>query len=321
MDELDNIAEKVGARVRERSYSGLQNDPVQKVRTGEATDMSRPSTGFRNQSVDATSQGIPDLDDEESKDGRLSRVLTGIESRSRRVATVFQGLQEITSIPPEDIPDFLASAQHELLAAVDSIGSVLATLPGMSPYYSQRATETGYESEAEQQAVFEPQRDLEDYVQIPYQAERTCTERASSLQDLVAGPEQDVRQDLVPPVTFDSPEGQDTSRLHRTATEDGDFKTPGSELAEQTIDFEPPVVALNNLEVPSNGAEIEEHSPPSRQDWRRFSLSPVQTVAEELPFVLSDSGPAVVRMPTGRSALSRDNQTTIPEGEGESTAP
>jgi hypothetical protein len=244
MDELDSIAEDLGVQLNDRRRSSMEIDPVQRVLSKVSTGISRKSTRLRNKSVDSVANEIPRMISQEIDERRLSRVLTRIQSQSRRISTVSQGLQEFDTIPPEEIQEWLQVAQCELPAAIESITSVLETLPALDfqpepELESEIAQEQPeYESNVRYDDELQTQeyeiQDYDDYheAESPRRRSRAYTEPILQLQDRIADLERRLRQDTEPIV--DSFEEEHVPRTYRAATE--------------TVDSEPPLTHMANPE-------------------------------------------------------------------------
>ncbi|KAH7078614.1 hypothetical protein FB567DRAFT_450553 [Paraphoma chrysanthemicola] len=162
MDELDSIAEDLGVHLEERHAAEPAIDPIQRVLTKVSTSLSRKSTRLRNKSVDSVAEEIPKMIDQEVNERRLSRVLS-------RVSTIARNYRNIREFPPEEIQEWLEVAQAELPAALDSITSVLETLPALE--YGSPIEETEEPQYREETQHYEESRYYEEpqyYEQTKY---------------------------------------------------------------------------------------------------------------------------------------------------------
>jgi hypothetical protein len=217
MDELDLIARDIGVQtppksvkesVSEETSEGtisreevdasaeiepvekrvsIEIDPFQRVLSKVSMALTRQSTRLRNRSVDSITQEIPKTDDEEINERRLSRVLTRILTQSQHVSAITQGREDDVYIHPVEIQQWLEVAQTELPAAIDSITTVLDTLPSVEP-----VTELEYESEISYDQQPELECEWEGY-QPPA---RTYTGPIIELQDRVADLERQSRKEF-----------------------------------------------------------------------------------------------------------------------------
>ncbi|KAF2703999.1 hypothetical protein K504DRAFT_495196 [Pleomassaria siparia CBS 279.74] len=152
------------------------SEPVQRIISSEVnllqrllskvyTILSRQSTRLRNKSIDAVTEELPKIFNEEISERRLIRVLTHILTQSRRVSAISQGLRDDESIRPETIQQWLEVAQTELPAAIDAITTVMDALPTMGPntpiddseFEYEQEPESAYEEEPEPETEFQPQ--------------------------------------------------------------------------------------------------------------------------------------------------------------------
>ncbi|KAF2109687.1 hypothetical protein BDV96DRAFT_585171 [Lophiotrema nucula] len=247
MDELDTIAEDLGVRLDERHYSQHELDPLQRALTKVSTGLSRQSTHLRNKSVDSVTTELPRMIDQEINQRRISRVLTRIQSQSRRMSTISQGLQEIEAIAPEEIQEWLETAQTELPAAIDAITTVLETLPAIDvaedefePRYEPQY-ETSHVAPAEYDTGIQYEHDEppEEYDDPPSQ--QTYTVPIQELQDRVAGLERQLKREATPisSSVYSEREGEAPVQLGRTATEPVDFEPPAMRMADDESESEP----------------------------------------------------------------------------------
>ncbi|CBX94975.1 hypothetical protein IAQ61_008416 [Plenodomus lingam] len=219
MDELDSIADDLGVQLEDRHASESEVDHVQRVLSKVKTGISRRSTRLRNKSVDSVAEEIPKMIDQHLDERRLSRVLTRISTQSRRMSAITQNMQEIGEIPPEEIQEWLVVAQTELPAAIDSITTVLETLPALDfesadeleeqPQYEERYEPRYYTDPQQQYELFEHEP-YEDYAESP--PRRAYTEPINELQNRIADLERRLRRE--------------TSRTASPEIEQDDFVTP-----------------------------------------------------------------------------------------------
>jgi len=231
MDELDSIAEDLGVHLVDPRRSSVETDPVQGVLSKVSTGISRRSTRLRNKSLDSVVGEIPRMIDEVDEK-RLSRVLTRIQSQSRRMSTMSQGLQEFDTIPPEEIQEWLEVAQYELPAAIDSLTNVLETLPALDfepepeLEFETAHTQPEYESNTRYEEYPQPQeydeQDHDDYreLETPRRRSRAYTEPILQLQDRIADLERRLGHEIKP--------NQDSLE-----EEPGDFEAPVLRMADQ----------------------------------------------------------------------------------------
>ncbi|KAF2007422.1 hypothetical protein P154DRAFT_569296 [Amniculicola lignicola CBS 123094] len=233
MDELDTIAEDLGVRLNEQRFSEQDLDPLQRALTRVSTGFSRASTRLRNKSVDTVADELPRMLDQEINERRLSRVLTRIQAQSRRVSSIRQGLQDLDSIPPEEVQGWLEVAQAELPAAIDSICTVLETLPAVVP--EELEYEPEYEEYPEPQRTYtEPILELQD--------------RVADLERRFAGEEEQEREqepispsmysEQLSPIDFDAPVER-MSEESPEAAEPEIEQLPVKRIASRKISFAP----------------------------------------------------------------------------------
>lgn len=228
MDELDEIAEDLGVPSEGRRESEPAFDPVQRVLSKASTGLSRQSTRLRNKSVDTVVEEIPRMIDQQINERRLSRVLTRISTQSRRMSTLTQGLSGVGEIPPEEIQEWLEVAQSELPAAIDSITTVLETLPALD---FEEQPVSGQEYAPESENMQEPDALYEDYTP----PQRSYTEPLIELQDRVADLERLLSIQPIESASFDYEEDYSPMPLERAVTS-------------RTLDFEPPVERIAEQE-------------------------------------------------------------------------
>ncbi|KAF2856508.1 hypothetical protein T440DRAFT_549884 [Plenodomus tracheiphilus IPT5] len=208
MDELDSIAEDLDVQLQDRRATDAQTDHVQRVLSKVNTGISRRSTRLRNKSVDSVAGEIPKMVDQQINERRLSRVLTRISAQSRRMSAITQNMQDIGDIPPEEIQEWLEVAQTELPAAIDSITTVLETLPALD-----------FESADEQegQSVYE-----EEYEPYGLQDRIADLERRLRKESMKATSSEVEENDFVNPLerVLSSTSTKSQSPVHLVAAED-----------------------------------------------------------------------------------------------------
>jgi hypothetical protein len=155
MDELDTIAEDLGIQLQDRRTSEPPTDPIQRALSKVSTGLSRQSTRLRNKSIDSVVEEIPKIIDQKSDERRLSRVLTRVMTESRRMSAANEDGQELGEFSPRKIQQWLATAQVELPAAINSITNVLDVLPALD---EQEVSESSFSEESlEYEPIYEPQ--------------------------------------------------------------------------------------------------------------------------------------------------------------------
>jgi hypothetical protein len=155
MDELDTIAEDLGIQLQDRRTSEPPTDPIQRALSKVSTGLSRQSTRLRNKSIDSVVEEIPKIIDQKSDERRLSRVLTRVMTESRRMSAANEDGQELGEFSPRKIQQWLATAQVELPAAINSITNVLDVLPALD---EQEVSESSFSEESlEYVPIYEPQ--------------------------------------------------------------------------------------------------------------------------------------------------------------------
>ncbi|KAL1611747.1 hypothetical protein SLS59_000466 [Nothophoma quercina] len=245
MDELDEIAEDLGVSSQERRDSEPNFDPVQRVLSKVSTGLSRRSTRLRNKSVDSVAEEIPRMIDQEINERRLSRVLTRISTQSRRMSALTQGLSNVGEIPPEEIQEWLEVAQSELPAAIDSITTVLETLPALD--FEPQVE--GLDEQPEYEQVYEPETQYIEEPEVAYEnytlPQRSYTEPLVELQDRVADLERLLRKQSVPLTSSEYDESFSLVPLERVTTS-------------ETVDFEPPVERMAEQEPEEDQALMPE---------------------------------------------------------------
>lgn len=257
MDELDSIAEDLGVHLQERSFSEREIDPIQRALSKVSTGLSKKSSHLRNKSVDTIADEIPRMLDQEINQRRLSRVLTRIQTQSRRVSAVSQGLLDLETIPPEEIQEWLEVAQTELPAAIDSIATVLETLPALEArtpleesrdepvfeYQYEPQVPPDVEPEEEYEAKLEPEYDSEDYPETQRRQSRTYTEPILALQDRVADLERRLLGEPIPVASSEYSEGEEEiPEIERARTEAVGFEPPVESMALEESELEQPLV-------------------------------------------------------------------------------
>lgn len=279
MDEFDEIAEDLGVPAQERRDSEPSFDPVQRVLSKVSTGLLRKSTRLRNRSVDSAADEIPRMIDQQINEKRLSRVLTRISTQSRRMSAITQGLSNIREIPPEEIQEWLEVAQSELPAAIESVTTVLETLPALELEPEFEEVEKQPEHEPETEFVQEPGVIYEDYTS----PQRSYTEPLVELQDRVADLERLLRKHSIQLTFSDYEEGYSPAPLERVATpETVKFEAPVERMLEQEIDYE------TELEhEPEAFERITTHG--STFSPSRKPTVVLRTVAGQSPFLSSSS--------------------------------
>lgn len=234
-DEFDETAEDLGVPAQGRRDSEPSFDPVQRVLSKVSTGLLRKSTRLRNKSVDSVAEEIPRMIDQQINEKRLSRVLTRISTQSRRMSAITQGLSNIREISPEEIQEWLEVAQSELPAAIESITTVLETLPTLElePEFEEVEEQPEYEPETE--SVQEHEVIYEDYTS----PQRSYTEPLVELQDRVADLERLLRKQSIQLTSSVYEEDYSAVPLERVATsETVKFEAPVERMAEQETDYE-----------------------------------------------------------------------------------
>ena len=319
MDELDSIAEDLGVQLQDRRVSEARPDPIQRVLSKINAGISRRSTRLRNKSVDSVTEEIPKMIDEHTNERRLSRVLTRISSQSRRMSEITQNMQEIGEIPPEAIQEWLEVAQTELPAAIDSITTVLETLPALGFESSGEPDEQlqfeqdygppdypGLESqyEEEEHALYE------DYAESP--PRRTYTAPISDLQDRIADLERRLGNDSIRAISPELEEHEaefagetmalpiqsvatktstypssQSFMLRQQADRERSFPSEPNdieEVVEPTVEPETPPAAERT--APCRTSTIEA-AHPDMQPERTFSfVSPESSEPEQYPYIV-----------------------------------
>lgn len=216
MDELDIIAEDLGVQLQDRRASEPPTDPIQRVLSKVSTGLSRKSTWLRNKSIDSVTEEIPKMIDQKIDERRLSRVLTRIMTQSRRMSAVNEDGQELGEFPPKEIQQWLATAQAEVPAAIDSITNVLDVLPALReqepsevsvseqslqyepvhepqpcyvPFYEEPIYEPMYDEQPEYELIYESEPEIESGTS----PQRSYTEPIVELNDRIAELERRLR--------------------------------------------------------------------------------------------------------------------------------
>lgn len=238
MDELDSIAEDLGVQLQERRVSEPDINQVQRGLSKVSTGLSRRSTRLRNKSVDSVAGEIPRMIAQRIDERRLNRLLTRASTESRRMSATTQDIREVEDISPDEIQYWLQVAHNELPAAIDSIATVLETLPALDfePVYEQQFEEAYgqyYDLEPDHDDESEPEL-YEEYARsLPH---RSYTEPINNLQDRIADLE---RRWRVGSLQVDSPQNKTdnfTTPMERTVTPDGDiFKPSVQTMAEEEL--------------------------------------------------------------------------------------
>ncbi|ORY05284.1 hypothetical protein BCR34DRAFT_47861 [Clohesyomyces aquaticus] len=266
-DELDTIAEDLDVHLQGRRDSERELDPLERALARVSTGLSRASTRLRNKSVDTVTEETPRMLDQEINERRLSRVLTRIQDQSRRVSSISQGLQDIESIPPEQVQQWLRMAQTELPAAIDSITTVLEGLPSVE---SDRAVE-GPRYEQEREEFYEPG----DYEEVMGPPPRTYTEDIFELHDRIADLEQRMGREPSP-VYSEHENGVATECMTVQPTER--YETTPSRRDTMTPEPEGEVIApeTEKYDSPLAPSSVEERSVIDEQ--RSLSASPIMRI-------------------------------------------
>lgn len=197
MDELDSIAENLGVQLQGSRDSEPPVDPVERALSKVSTLLSRRSTRLRNKSIDSVIEEIPKMIDQEPHGRRLRRI--------------------IAMFPPEEVQEWLEMAQAELPSAIDSITSVLETLPALE--YFEVESESEYTDESftpdpPQRRYTEPISELQDRIR---DLERFLHNRLGSIrtndepQQLEEMPSSSSSESMDP--RDSSPEGLPVSRI------------------------------------------------------------------------------------------------------------
>jgi hypothetical protein len=277
MDELDSIAEDLGVQLEERRVSEPAMDPIQRVLSKVSTSLTRKSTRLRNKSVNSVAGELPKMIDQELDERRLSRVLS-------RVPTVPRSYQDIREFPPGEIQDWLEVAHAELPAAIDSITSVLETLPSLeygSPIEEKDVQDYEPQYHEEPQYYEEPQHydepqyyeapqyyDEPQYYEEPQESgyhdeelaesppQRSYTEPLFELHDRIAELERRLQNETI---SAESPQHSER-----------EFITPTERATSESVAFEPPI--QRNVDEEQDAEPV----PPivERIATRRATMSP-----------------------------------------------
>jgi hypothetical protein len=230
MDELDEIAEDLGVPAQERCESEPGFDPVQRVLSKVSTGVSRKSTRLRNKSVDSVAEELPRMIDQQINERRLSRVLTRISTKSRRMSAITQGLSDLVVI--ESIAassSDCATSSHSRISSC-GLSPMLEMLPALKhePEFEEAEEQPEYEPDLEYNQ--EPELIYEDYTP----PQRSYKESLVKLQDRIADLERLLRQQTVQLTSSDYEEGYSSAPLERASTlETVGFGPPVERIAEQ----------------------------------------------------------------------------------------
>ena len=281
MDELDEIAEDLGVPSQDHHESELSFNSVQRVLSKISTGLSRKSMRLRNKSVSSVAEGIPRMIDQQINERCLSHLLTRILTQSLRMSAITQVLSDTGDIPPEEIQEWLEVAHSELPAAIDSITTVLETLPilDFKPEVDDLDEQPEYKQVYEPDIEFlqEPEATDEDYTP----PQRSRTERLIELQDRVADLERLLRKQSAQLASSDYEEGCSSVSLELAVTS-------------ETVGFEPPVKRMAEQELADEQDPVPETWERTATQHTTFSSSRTsnimsQRAGDQSPFHFSSS--------------------------------
>lgn len=220
--------------------------------------------------------------DQQINERRLSRVLTRISTKSRRMSAITQGLSDLGDIPQEEIREWLEIAQSELLAAIDSITTMLEMLPALKhePEFEEAEEQPEYEPDLEYNQ--EPELIYEDYTP----PQRSYKESLVKLQDRIADLERLLRQQTVQLTSSDYEEGYSSAPLERAATlETVGFGPPVERIAEQ----EPGEEITSELEHKPEPSTFERIATRATTSVSRKPTNMSQDIKDQSPFIPASS--------------------------------